>query len=179
MYSWRNPKNGRRAHYLAMPRTGSKAVRDAWLAAGGKLLGSHHDMQWYDAVVCRDDLVFTVVRNHWDWFVSFWYLNGCPGKFPHFVEETIHSSEWIQRTPDVSRCELYWQFAPKANRVLRYESFTYHMNDYLHHHGFPVLNFKQSGEKKPRPYQTYYRPATKNLIFELFNAEITLYRFHF
>ena len=169
----------RRAHFLAMPRTGSKACRDALRAQGAVAHGGHHSIDVFPTVVQDDDLVMSTVRNHFDWFVSFWYLNGCPDKFDNYVTHVCDQSEWIRRNRDCSRCELYWKYAPLCNVIIRYENLENDINEAMREYGFPTLTLKQTGEKKPRPYQTYYKPATIQKVIRLFNDELVKYGYEF
>lgn len=164
-----------RAHFLAMPRTGSKACGNALKAQGAVSYGGHHTIDMLGTLVQDGDLIMSTTRNHFDWFVSFWYLNGCPGKFEHFVPTTCEESEWIKRTRDMSRCELFWNYAPLCNVILRYENLDKDINEAMSKFGFPKLTLKQEGQKKPRPFQTYYRPATIQYVIRHFGDELTKY----
>lgn len=166
-------------HFLAMPRTASKATRDALKTRGFEINRGHHDIQMFEEVVKPNDLVITTTRNHFDWFVSFWYLNGCPTKLHDFIKETCRSASWIKRNPDVTRCELYWQFYPKANRILRFTHVEEDLNRVLAERDILAVKMRQNGLKKPRPYQTYYRPPTIQYIETRFKNELRKFRFLF
>ena len=169
----------RRAHFLAMPRTASKACRDALKAVGAQTIGGHHTIEDYNSTVVSGDLVMTTVRNHWDWFVSFWYLNGCPGKFDRYVPKLCRESEWINRNPDCTRCKLFWKYVPLSTVILRYERVGLDINEALASRGFPTLKLQQEGKKKPRRYQTYYRRGTEDYIMSRFGEEINHYGYTF
>ena len=159
----------RRLHYLAMPRTASKATRDALMKIGFEQRGSHHTIE----EIHPDDAVITTVRNHWDWFVSFWFLNQQPTKFHKFVRTTINHSEWIRRG------ELYWQYAPLATHLLRYETLQRDFNNMASLCGLPLTWLQQNGPKKPRAYQTFYRHETRVLVHQTFKDEIDHYGYTF
>lgn len=170
---------GRRAHFLAMPRTGSKACRDALKALGGVTFDEHHSITMYDDVVQKGDLVISTVRNHWDWFASFWELNQRPGKFNRFVPKLCEESQWIDRNPTCNECRLFWEYTPLSTHILRYERLDLDLNEVLTGHGFPAVTLKQTGKKKPRPYQIYYKVRTREYIRELFKDEIKHYGYRF
>ena len=102
-------------HFLAMPRTASKSCRDAFMNVGAKIVGGHHTI---DRSVIKDgDVVISTVRNHWDWFASFWELNSRPNKFDRYVPKLCRESKWIRRNPDCTRCELFWEYAPLSTVI--------------------------------------------------------------
>lgn len=166
-------------HFLAMPRTGSKAVREALKTRGFVIHGGHHDISQFDKLVKPGDIVMSTLRNHFDWFVSFWYLGGCPGRFERFVPEFCRKSEWISRNPDYTRCTLYWKYAPRSNRLLRYNHLGEDLNAALLDHGIEPVDLEQNGPRKPRPYQSYYRPATRQYIEKRFHDELSQLGFSF
>lgn len=170
--------NNKRAHFLAMPRTASKACRDA-LKAAGAVTDGHHTIDKFDEVVKPGDLVMSTVRNHWDWFVSFWYLNGCPDRFDRHVPKLCRDSEWIDRNPTCTECRLYWKYAPLSTVILRYERIELDINEALTDNGFPAIDLKQEGTLKPRPYQTYYKQRTRYYIADRFKDEIKQYGYKF
>ena len=169
----------KRVHFLAMPRTASKSCGAALTKLGAVKHGGHHSVDVYHTTVEPGDLVLTTVRNHWDWFVSFWHLNGCPDKFENYVPALIKNSEWIQRNPDCTRCELFWKYVPLSSIVLRYESIEQDFTNVLVSNGFPKPTLERVGKPKPKPYQSYYRPETIQLVHRLFSDEITKYRYEF
>lgn len=169
--------NDRRVHFLAMPRTASKACRDALREAGAVLSVSHHGLDL--SIIEPDDLVLSTIRNHWDWFVSFWYLNGCPGRFDRFVPKLCRESEWIERNHDGTKCRLYWKYAPHSTIILRYERVERDLNAALESHGFPTLTLKREGKQKPKPYQIYYKQGTVKFIESRFQEEIDHYGYSF
>ena len=169
----------KRAHFLAMPRTASKAVRDAFKEVGAVLVGGHHNIENYHSVVQENDLVMSTVRNHWDWFVSFWHLNGCPGRFDRYVPRLCRESEWIDRNPSCTECRLFWKYAPLSSVILRYERIQECLDTTMETHGFPRLRLRQEGAAKPRPYQTYYKQRIVQQIYDRFGAEIEHYGYKF
>jgi hypothetical protein len=167
----------KRAHFLAMPRTASKSCRDALRKLGAVTHGGHHDIKM--SVVQEGDLVMSSVRNHFDWFVSFWCLNGCPGKFHRYVPKLCRESEWIHRNPDGTRCQLFWRYAPLSNVILRYERIEQDFTQALMSNGFPNVQLPPSTEAKPKHYRAYYHPATVRLIEDKFGEELTRYEYTF
>lgn len=169
----------RRVHYLAMPRTASKATRDAFKEAGGVIVGGHHTIEEYRTTVQEGDLVMSTVRNHWDWFVSFWYLQSCPDRFDRFVPRLCRNSEWIERNPTCTECRLFWKYSPFSTVILRYERLQECLDKTMSEHGFPLLKLKQEGKPKPRPYQTYYKQRIVQQIYDRFGKEIEHYGYKF
>lgn len=166
-------------HFLAMPRTASKAVREALYQRGFKISGGHHDISEFENIVQPNDIVFSTIRNHFDWFVSFWYLNGCPDKFDRYVTKTCRESRWVKKNPDCTRCELYWEFAPKSTHLLRYEHLQDDLDELFKSMNIKQVQLTQNGMKKPRPYQCYYRKGTVKYIEDRFGDELSKYGYEF
>jgi len=169
----------KRAHFLAMPRTASKACAEAFKGLGGVTFDEHHSIEHFDEFVRDGDLVMSTVRNHWDWFVSFWYLQGCPDRFDRFIPKLCRESEWIDKNPSCTECRLYWKYATISSVILRYEAIESDINAALTSHGFSTLVLEQNGEKKPRPYQTYYKVQSREYVRRLFKDEIKQYGYKF
>lgn len=169
----------KRAHFLAMPRTASKSCRDAFRSLGAKAVGGHHDISEFNKVVQPGDLIMSTIRNHWDWFASFWELNSRPGKFDRYVPKLCRESEWISRNPDRTRCELFWKYAPLSTVILRYERVEQDFRNALVSHGFPDVKLQESTEAKPKRYQEYYEPSTMLFIKDRFSDEIAKYEYTF
>jgi mitochondrial fission protein ELM1 len=166
-------RKDKRFHFLAMPRTASTACRDALRKIGAVDVGGHHCIKQYREVVRPGDVVVTTIRNHWDWFSSFWSLNSCPDKFHQFVRRTVRNSEWVKRNPDCTVCQLYWQFVPLANYVIRYEDgIEDQLNKALASMELPTVKLEQVGKKKDRHYHEYYTPATVDFVYRHFKDEI-------
>lgn len=170
---------GRRAHFLAMPRTASRACCEALKRIGAVCVDGHHQTDKYKRVVQEGDLVISTVRNHWDWFVSFWHLNGCPGNFGRFVPRLCRESRWINRNPTCTECRLFWQYVPLSTVILRYERLKDDLNYTLLTHGFPTVELEQMGDAKPQPYQTYYDDTTREYVQSRFRKEIAKYGYTF
>lgn len=153
-------------HYLAMPRTASKFTRDILLSCGFVIDGTHHSI----GEIHPGDIVLTTVRSHYDWFPSFWRLNGMPGKFHYFLKKTIRNSEWIKRNPDCTRCELYWQFLPLATHVMDFNKLGSQLPKFLTSIGIspPVINFKRQIIFSP------YSVAATQLLETRFKSEMNV-----
>ena len=138
---------------------------------GAVTYGSHHTTDAYTEVVKSGDIVVTTVRNHWDWFTSFWCLNGCPGKFDNWVREVCRDSPWIKRNPDCTRCELFWKYVPLANHIMRYESIEQDLTSVMTMNGFPKPVFEPWLANK-RHYTSFYTSVMVEYIRNLFGSEI-------
>lgn len=167
---------GRRAHFLAMPRTASRACGAALERIGGIAVGQHHEI---GNTIQEGDLVMSTVRNHWDWFASYWHLNGCPGNFSRFVPRLCHESRWINRNPTCTERRLFWNYVPLSTGILRYERLLHDLNDTLLAHGFPTVELEQVGDAKPQPYQSYYDDTTREYVQSRFRKEIARYGYEF
>lgn len=173
-------RNGvKTAIFLAMPRTASKSCSVALQKIGATRIDEHHSIDQFHYVVKPGDLVMSTVRNHWDWFVSFWYLNGCPERFDRFVPKLCRESEWIDRNPTCTECRLYWKYAPLSTVILRYERIEQDINLALQSYGFSAIKLKQEGPRKPKPYQVYYKQGIVNYIQSRFGREIEKYGYKF
>lgn len=159
--------NGKKLHYLAMPRTASRACRDAFIAAGCEKVGGHHG---YKSEVIRDGYIITTVRNHWDWFASFFNHNKACTDFRQFVRSTINESGHIKR--DGNTCRLFWKYAPHATHLLRYETLQDDLNRVCEEIGFPQIQLNQVGDAKPQDYREYYNRSTRNLVYRKFRDEM-------
>lgn len=169
----------KQAHFLAMPRTASKACAEAFKGLGNVTFDGHHSIKHFDELVKPGDLVMSTVRNPWDWFTSFWHLQGCPGRFDRFISKLCRESEWIDRNPTCTECRLFRKYATISSVILRYESVESDMNAALTSHGFPTVTLKQNGEKKSRPYQTYYKSQSREYVRRVFKDEIAQYGYKF
>lgn len=167
---------GRRAHFLAMPRTASRACAQALERVGGVAVGQHHEI---GKTIQEGDLVMSTVRNHWDWFSSFWHLDGCRDEFSRFVPKLCCESKWINRNPTCTECRLFWKYVPLSTIILRHERLKKDLNDVLFSHGFPTVELEQVGDSKPQPYQTYYDDVTREYVQSRFRKEIARYGYEF
>ena len=103
--------------FIANPRTGSSAIADAILAAGGKKLeADHHALpeEPYDMV---ETLVAFTVRNHYDVILSYWQKKARGMTLDHFID--MITSEEHPRFPHAG---LYAHGMDYVNFIIRYES---------------------------------------------------------
>lgn len=103
--------------FIANPRTGSSAIADAILAAGGEKLEADHHALPEGAYDMAETLVTFTVRNHYDVIVSYWQKKARGMTLDHFVE--MITSEEHPRFPHAG---LYAHGLDYVNFIIRYES---------------------------------------------------------
>ncbi len=103
--------------FIANPRTGSSAIADAILAAGGrKMEVDHHEMPNVNCIG-NDTLVAMTVRNHYDVILSYWQKKARGMTLDHFVD--MITTEEHPRFPHEG---LYKRGMNIVDFLLRYES---------------------------------------------------------
>ena len=161
--------------YLASPRTASRAVRNALKQPthGFYQEGAHHDGP-REGLDVQGYTCFTVVRNHWDAVVSWWY------NARMYEKEEKPSLEWLALQFARNRGyywpgKLFW-FRDVPNIILlRYENLEDELNHLLQARGLkPVVlpKFGVSEKREGRHYSTYYDPDTREFVKWCFLPEI-------
>ena len=163
--------------YLAQPRTASRAVARLLQSrfgaelvnCPGSIYGAGHHSA--DAELCseyqeRGYRVCTVVRNHWDAVVSWWFCNARTPSWPGFIDYWLSGQS--QRWTEPHR--LYSYLQPMADTILRYETLA---ADLARVTGKGV-NLSVMGKSPRAHYSHYYSPETAELILEHYEEEISL-----
>lgn len=108
---------------------------------------------------------FSVVRNHFDLFVSF-YHNIHPGGGPAFnwwLPIWLARDSWIKRG---DQYRAFWKYYDHSDVILRYESLAGGFRD-LTGHELPII-----GASRRKPHRAYYENATIDLVSRLFRDEL-------
>jgi hypothetical protein len=163
-------------YFLAMPRTASRACADALKSIGYRQVGHEH---WHPQQFKLSDNVVVVVRNHWDWLVSFYKLEPLNSKsfeewlaiWPYhpmnvaYYSKSGHGREHVAR---VRYRSAFWHMLPYATRIIRYE---FLQEGFRKVFGIGVTK-KMGVSDNRKPYQHFYTPATQELVHQLFREEI-------
>ena len=161
--------------FIASPRTGSKAVRDALLSRGATLVGSHHTTPGDNPEVelDKDWTICTTVRNHWDAMIS-WYF-----KIERKERAMMPLREFLPRfcedNPNFVRDgRLWWYGDGWVNTYLRYECLQADFDLALVKAGMASLDLPRVIDSKRggRPYQVFYKRDTARWVATYFGAEI-------
>jgi len=131
--------------FLAHPRTGSMALRDALVVhAGGRHLADHHadhDDPRVHKVYMGEPMV-CVVRNPYDVLVTWWLKRGKSSTFLEFLQ-TYQDHNFTRRG------KLFYHVDAPNVRVLRYET-----DDVFAELG--VHQWSSNVTKDKAPWQSYY-----------------------
>lgn len=168
--------------YIANPRTGSKAVRDALLRAGATLVGGHHTTpdDHSDIKLGSDWTVCATVRNHWDAMIS-WYFK---------IERTPNAmtplAEFLPRfcanNPNFVRGgRLWWHGEPHVNTYLRYQCLQADLDQALVKVGLNPVDLPRvtDSHRGGQPYQVFYKAATARWVGSYFGKEIKKFGYKF
>lgn len=168
--------------YLAEPRTGSHTMRQALLSMGAKVCKSHHrrlvdEPELREKAKAEGWLVFSSVRNPWDWFVSNYHLN---------AERRVPFENWVyqnaQQVHSKGKGLLFYRHSPFSTHVIKFERMQEGFDQICKAAGIPSrrLNHEnQSKKREERDYREYYNEENKLKIKELFSGEIAKYNYDF
>jgi len=162
--------------FIANPRTGSKAVRDALLnQAGATLIGGHHTTpdDHLDIEIGPDWTVCATVRNHWDALISWWFkIERTPNAMTPLAE---FLPRFCANNPNFVRAgRLWWAGTPHVNTFLRYQWLEADLNQALVKVGLPPVDLPEviDSHRGGRPYQIFYKKATARWVGSYFEEEI-------
>lgn len=161
--------------YVANPRTGSKAVRDALLSRGAILVGSHHTTpdDHLDIKMGSNWTVCATTRNHWDTMIS-WYFK-IERKERAMTPLADFLSCFCANNPNFVRDgRLWWCGEGYVNTYLRYESLQADFDQALVKAGMAPLDLPRvvDSKRNGRPYQIFYKRDTVRWVGNYFAAEI-------
>lgn len=114
--------------YLAQPRVASNSVRH-WLEALGlhvQIANGHHGIHTGKLTYYLENewTVFTVVRNHWDCLVSWWYQDWNRRRsaetFGSWLRPWCAQTSWVARK-SAQEYELFRPFTVHANTIIKFE----------------------------------------------------------
>lgn len=160
--------------YLAHPKTASKATRQYLLELPEweKIPGGHHD----NHAPRPGYLTFTVIRNHWDAWVSWYWYSPVQGR-------GVFNAAWIDRFAEAHPAYLLlapdrmWALHENADRLLRFERIEQDLADVLQHPVvLPRVNIGAARvASKKRHYSEFYDDETREYVGTRFHREIMEY----
>lgn len=159
--------------FLAQERTASRAVATVLKNQGFRLVGDHHDGPTEENPVVG--VPFTVVRNHWDILVSFWYA-----AHAYLVHDPPITTGWLVEhflaNPERYKPGKFFRFlsVPEV-RVLRYETLQDDLDALLMEFGLDSETLTVEGESEERAgrhYSHYYDFSSARFIGWLWFDEI-------
>jgi hypothetical protein len=168
--------------FLAQPRTGSRAIKD-WISNrnGVDLIGPHHsvDPAFLKVLQSEGYRSFSVVRNHWDIVVSFYYLNRLHGnreEFHAWITRFVHRDGWVDHGGEKGSFRIFWKLRPYSDELLRYEHGLAERRSKLY--GEPVV-LPSIGISDRKPYRDYYTEALRQYVADWFADEIATLGYEF
>jgi hypothetical protein len=113
-----------------------------------------------------DELVFTVVRNPYDYFTSRYLRMGAKEPFASFVRS-------YRGKPYVEDGKIFYHVA-KCQRVIKYESLQEDLNSLMKELELPEVPLgRHNVTEGKKPWETYYSPEAFEAMNERFGEEIT------
>lgn len=172
-YQWADQK----LIFLAQPRTGSHAIVEWLCERGAMIVGPHHSADKATIGALRRDgwHTFSTVRNHWDVMVSWWYMHRARRSAANF-ESFCHW--WIKDASYLRPNQLYWNYQPMSDTVLRYETLDADMGALV---GEDVTLPRMNVTASRKPYPIYYEkyPGLAEFVGGWFGDEIAEYGYTF
>ena len=174
--------------YLAAPKTASVSTGEALVEYGFDRTLNHHGLleqakTYYD--ITNEWKILTTVRNHWDTIVSWCMFRPyirktygvCIDGVKHLMKCDAHLIK-AKSLGDFLGGQFWWQHAPYATHILRFETLQEDLNAAL---GFDLSlpHENKSEHREDRPYQEFYDEETKEFVAKLFSKEIKQYGYSF
>lgn len=168
--------------YLAQPRTASRAVahllttqfgavdtptQGSLFGAGHHSAGAEYVQQYRD----KGYLTFTVVRNHWDIIVSWWFNNNRSPDWSEWLDYWLYANTNRWKRPH----QLYWFMQPMADQVLRYETLQDDLSELLR----TQITIPEMGLSPRSHYSHYYTPETAAVVRAHYWQEIEHYGYSY
>jgi len=165
---------------LSMERTASRAVRDAFLALGGKQVAPHHEgpQQGHEVV----GVPVTVVRNHWDIVVSHWYNAKMNERADPPISYRWLAYHFMQNRALFPAGGMYRFLEVPGIHVLRYETLQDDLDGLLLAHGYEPIALEwvgESEERQRRHYREYYNDLSAAFVGWAFRPEILALGYRF
>jgi hypothetical protein len=169
--------------FLAQPRTASRAVAKLLTeqfgavdtpTQGSEFGAGHHSagIEYTLKYQRRGYTVFTVVRNHWDVIISWWYNNNCSPPWEDWLDYWCRDEQTNRWT---APGQLFHHHPPMADLVIRYESLETELSELI---GQPV-EIPQIGLSPRVHYSHYYNAGEREQVGDYYAAEIELYGYGF
>jgi hypothetical protein len=180
--------------YLAHPKTASHSTVDALTRVGfePQFPDEGHHAPFHEQRLLKrykwppreNWLVFTTIRNHWDWAVSLAFARR------KFQRRNIPDTEWsVEMFKTVLRpCyyieenKLFGLHAPHADIIIKFEHLEDDLNFVLSQRDLgPVelQHLRPTVWREKQSYREYYTDETRNYIAERFKGEIEEYGYEF
>ena len=159
--------------FLASPRTGSRAWRDALLQVGFRAIGAHHNGP-REGFKVSGYTTFTLVRNHYDAILSWWYYTHGP------QYDTAPSLEWLATeftNNSYVKPGIFWQNVKHCAMVFRFENMA---RDYeLFMEGAlgiedppPLLVVGKSPKRRKNDFTNFFNAETRQFITWVWGDEM-------
>jgi len=163
-----------------MERTASRSVSALLLDRGFTLVGDHHGGPTEAHPIVG--IPFTVVRNHWDILVSFWYAaNG------QFFNDPPIPFQWFanhfMRNPEMFKAGRLFRFLTIPQiQILRYETLQDDLDELFMEHGLEPGTLELTGESAERQgahYSGFYDEPGARFVAWAFEQEIRYLAYRF
>jgi len=167
--------------FLAHPRTASTAIKRALEEMGDvQRVKSHHGM---DAdQIPNDAIVFAVVRNPWDLFISWWFKRRAE-RSPFYGKPLEEFMPLFRRhNEQYFRGGKLFYMSEYTNQILSYEHLQAQFDVLIVGLGYApqAIGMVNKSEERPAPsYREHYTPAAQRWVAETFAEEIEKYGYQF
>lgn len=204
--------NGRKILFIHIPKTGGSSVGTVLepyevkvkpLTKGGySQITGHQD---YNECIlhCDPDLVFTVIRNTWDWRSSFYHFvkhdiigqSGCRKEHEQLINQTFKEHiKWLSKEPYDNftssinqgiesklfiKSQLDYIKDCKNIKLLRFENLKEDFEEYMKSLGSLIKLDVHKLKSTNSNYKNEYDDETINIVKELYTEETKHFRYEF
>lgn len=110
------------------------------------------------------ELIFTVIRNPYDFLATCYVRRGRDASFESFVQS-------YKDSPYIEEGRLYYH-EPDCETVLRWEKLQVHLNKLMRELKLPKVKLEQHNvTKDKKPWESYYTPKAFDIVNERFGKE--------
>jgi hypothetical protein len=125
----------------------------------------------------KDDVCFTIVRNHWDALVS-WYFKRKEHQeqtFPEFITHFINTSKYVQKSAHKGAYRLFGKYLAGCKHKLIFEDIQKEWNWMCRTYGLAektIPHLNKSEDREKRPWQQMYDRKLVQYVWDHFGNEI-------
>jgi len=128
--------------------------------------------------------IFTVMRNPWDWVVSYYEFIKSRRRHPKYFEVNAMSfKDFIKSDYIKPQVNYVWNFTTNSiwpeTKIIRFEDLQKGFNEMLLEVGLHQMQLPHLHKTKRGKYHEYYDEETKSLIANKFAKEIELLKYEF